>query len=210
MASKNPSDTMERVIRQVNDNGKAGIKNDVIELILKKSKTTELNANNESMLSGKKAVGFWNENKDVLSKALNKKERKRLERILNDLRIGDDPKDIPTEVAKAALVPAKTVLGYVIETVAARAGALLGQGTSGASLKTASKASNTARDLMDKLDMGTATKLLKAAVQDEKLYEELAKDMSTLGRNEEPFNVLNGWFLAHAVSSLEEKQDIEQ
>ncbi len=209
MSSKNPVKTMERVIRQVNEEGKVGIKNDVVELILKKAKTADLNSDNTPMLSGKKAIGFWNDNKDILSKALNKKERKRLDRILNDLRLGDDPKDIPIDVAKAALIPEKTILGWVVEVAAARWGAMLGKGTSGASLKTASKASNTAKDVMDKLDMGTAKKLLKAAVQDEKLYDELARDMSSLSINEQPFNALSGWILAHMVSSLEEKTDIE-
>ena len=210
LASKNPEETMTRVVRQVNAEGKAGIKNDVIDTILNKAKISELGTDETFMLSGKKALGYWNDNKSTLSKALKPKEIERLERILNDLRLGDDPKNIPEDVAKAALVPSKTLLGYVVEVAAARTGAMFGRGTSGASLKTASQAANTARTIVENIDTGMAKKLLKDAIQDEDLYIELAENMSVMKDLKYQFNAIQSWMIAHAVSSLEEEQEINQ
>jgi len=211
LSSKEPDKTMARVLRQVNDDGKAGIKKDVVDIILDKSKvTSELVGEEQTFkLSGTKALGYWNENKNVLSKAFSKKEQKRLERVFNTLRLGDDPKDIPVDVAKEALSPKKTMLGYVVEVVAARTGAMLGSGTSGASLKTASQAANTARALMAKFDSGTAKKLLKDAILDDELFTELSKDISSFDGDKAAFNVVQGWMVAHAINSLEHNEDIE-
>jgi len=207
LASKNPEATMARVVRQVNAEGKAGIKNDVIDTILNKAKVSELGTDETFMLSGKKALGYWNENKSTLSKALKPKEIERLERILNDLRLGDDPKNIPEDVAKAALVPSKTLLGYVVEVAAARMGAMFGRGTSGASLKTASQAANTARTIVENIDTGMAKKLLKDAIQDEDLYIELAENMSVMKDLKYEFNAIQSWMIAHTISSLEEQSE---
>ena len=116
LASKEPDKTMARVLRQVNDEGKAGIKKDVVDIILDKSKvTSELVGEEQTFkLSGTKALGYWNENKGVLSKAFNKDEQKRLERIFNTLRLGDDPKDIPVDVAKGVTMFGAFVLFSVV------------------------------------------------------------------------------------------------
>jgi hypothetical protein len=203
MSAKEPEKAMQRVVRQVNQQGKEGIKNDIVDMIINKSKTSDLGTDETFMLSGKKALGFWNENKKTLSKAMSGEEITRLERILNDLRLGDEPSKLPIDVAKEALVPEKTILGYAIEVAAARTGAMFGKGTSGASLKTASQAANTARRIMGNLDIGAAKKLLKDAIQDKDLYIALSEDMTKLPDNKRAFKVLQSWMLAHAVSTLE-------
>jgi hypothetical protein len=210
LASKNPDQTMSRVMRQVNNEGRAGIKNDVVQAILNKAEMTGelIGAEQVYKLSGTRALGYWNKNKEVLSKALSPPEQARLEKILNTLRLGEKPTDIPIDVAKAALVPKRTVLGYMVEVAAARSGAMLGAGTSGASLKTASQAANTARALMSKFDSGTAQKLLKDSIQDQELFTALSQNMVKFEELDSSFNVIQGWMVAHAVKSLEQEKEI--
>ena len=86
---------------------------------------------------------------------------------------------------------------------------MLGAGTSGASLKTASQAANTARSLMAKFDSGTAKKLLKDSILDQELFAALSRDTSKFGGEDAAYNVIHGWMVAHAIKSLESKEEIE-
>lgn len=203
MRSKYPEKEMAKQLTRLNDTGKAGIKNDIIDVLISKSKTSEIGPDNVHLLSGKKALGFWSENKSVLSKAFTKQEQTRIDRIIDTLRLGDEAKDLPTHTASESLKPNRTVLAYVVEVAAARLGAMFGSGTSGASLKTASQGANTARAIMGDLDIGTAKKLIKDSIQDPELFMALSEDMTNLKQADKVIRILQGWMVSHAIENLE-------
>jgi len=203
MKSKYPHQEMKTQLRRLNDRGKAGIKNDIIDMVMAKSRTSEIGPDNNYLLSGKKAMGFWNENKISLMEAFNKSELKRIDKVIETLRIGDGATDLPVHTASEALKPARTVLAYAVEVAAARMGAAFGSGTSGASLKTASQGANTARRMIGNLDIGTAKRLIKDSIQDPELFMALSEDMTKIQPGDRVFRILQGWMVAHAVENLE-------
>lgn len=206
--SKNPEKSMARILRQVNEKGVNGIKNDIIESVFKNAKVSSELVGKEGQetfrVSGAKALGYWNENKQVLSKAFSKEEMSRMDVILNTLRLGDTPKSLPVGVAEKALIPKETALTYAIGVASARFGAKLGAGTSGASLRTASQATKITKNILGNLDINAAKNLLIDAIQDKELFIALSKDVSKIQLDKRAFGILQSWMLSHSVSRLEE------
>ena len=93
---------------------------------------------------------------------------------------------------------------YVARIAAARHGASLGGGMGG-QLQAASMASSAAKKLVDKLDTGTAQEILKDAIQDQELFKALLSETSKGPDMLMANKVIQGWMIAHAVSTLNEK-----
>lgn len=72
-----------------------------------------------------------------------------------------------------------SVLKFMLTTVAARHGAALGAGTSGASLKTASAASDRMSKILDSLVSDKAAKILSDAIEDPELFKALLTDTAS-------------------------------
>ena len=207
-------DEMKRTYRRLNQRGRAGIKNDIIDSIMDNAKTTKIGVDGMAELSGSKAQVYWAENKNVLRHAFkdNPGAIKRLENIIHNMRLTDPVPDLPMKQATDALkIKTGTVLSQVMQyamvTEATRLGAILGKGTSGASLRTASKASRLAEDLLGSLDRKTAQQLLKDAVLDSKLYDVLLHDATKAAHTKYDIDVLQTWMLTTTVESLEDKKN---
>lgn len=209
LKNKYPEKQMDTVLRRMNKGGREAIRNDILDTILAKSKTNQLNDAGESILSGGKAVTFWNENKRVLGKAFDGNQRHRIDKIINTLRMLEPAKNLPVEAAEKALQANKTMLAYVAEVAAARFGAKLGAKSHGASLKTSSQASGKMRDFMEKLDVGTAKSILKDSIQNKELFMALSEGVPEKITAKQ-LRVIESWLVAHAVITAEDRYEGRQ
>lgn len=203
MTEGNPSQAMRTQLRRLTPRGKEGVKNDIIDLITKKSGTGKTHTDGTPELSGDKAFNYWTANKKTLGIPFTVGEKKRVESIIQALKLTDKVQDLPMHAATEIMTPKQTPLTYVVETMAARLGAGFGAGTSGASLKTASQASNTARRVLGNLSGGTAKQLIKDSIQDPELFKALSEEVSFLTPDSKSWAILQGWMVAHAVNNLE-------
>jgi len=203
LTAKNPQQEMAKVISQSNSVGKKGLKNDVVDYMIKKSRLGEFDEHGMSIMSGKKMLNLWNTEGKILGQPMTKNERGHVETIINTFIKNEEKKLLP-DVGEA-ISPANPLIHAVVTTIAARFGAKLGAGTSGASLKTASMMSANAQKIVNNLDVSRATQLLKDAIQDPELFKALYADASKPKNVLRANKILQGWMAAHTVSMMEEK-----
>lgn len=203
MTAKNPRQKMKTIIRQSNQKGARGIKNDIVDFLLGKAKTSRYDEHDMPILSGKRMANAWKTNKKVLQAGLKKDEIKRLEIIIETLKKNDDLDRLP-EIGDI-IKPDNRLLVYVARIVAAKHGAAVGGGSAGASIQTASMASSAAKTFMDKIDTGMARQIIKDSIQDPELFKALLSDATKPLETIKAAKILNGWMIAHTVSSLEER-----
>lgn len=203
MTAKNPEQEMAKVINQSNLLGKKGLKNDVIDYMIKKSRLGEFDEHGNPIMSGKKMIFLWKTEGKVLGQPLNKNEKDRVGLIINTFIKNEEKKILPK--IGDVVTPANPIVNAIVTTIAARFGAKLGAGTSGASLKTASMMSANAQKIVNHLDVSRATQLLKDAIQDRDLFKALYADASKPKEIMRANKVLQGWMIAHTVATMEEK-----
>jgi len=202
--SPNPRQAVRKAMNRSNDIGKRGIKNDAVGYLLnKRARTSSVDDEGIPLLSGKKLKNELLENKALYSEIFNKDEFKRLNMIAETMAKTEGFSKLP-EVG-GVISPRQGLLSYGIVTMAARLGAILGHGTSGASLRTASMASRVAQAMVDQLDVGQAQKILRDAVTDHELYKSLFTDVTNPVEWAKAHKVIHGWMVAHAIESLEEQ-----
>jgi len=202
MTAKNPKMRMRTIYRQSSPEGKKGIKNDIVDFLLRESKTGKFDEHDMPILSGQKMSNAWKTNKKVLSVGFNEGEIKRLDMIIETLKKNDDLDDLP-QIGQV-IAPANRLLTYVARILAAKHGAGMGGGMGG-QLQAASMASSAAKRFVEKIDTGMALQIIKDAIQDPELFKTLLTD-PTHGPNMVIANkVFQGWMLAHTVSTLQEK-----
>lgn len=207
LEAKDPAVSMTRELKRLNNKGKAGIKNDILSMLEAKSSTGKVTDSGEYVLSGDRMYGFWTKNKNVLGRAFKKDELRRIDKVINTLRLSEGRANLPVDRAKNALEEKHGLIEHVVSVIAARGGAKLGAGTSGASLKTASEASTRAKKLLGNLDVGMAKKLLKDAILDEELYIALTQDTTKFRESGKNWRVIQGWMATSAIESMKDKED---
>ncbi len=204
MSARNPQAEMRAAMRRSNAAGKKGIKNDIVDFLLGKAKTGQFDDHDMPILSGQKMSHAWKTNQKVLKAGLNEGEVKRLEMIIQTLKKNDDFDGLPN--IGEVLAPSNRLLTYVARFAAAQHGGAMG-GSSGSSLQAASMASSAAKKFVEKIDTGTAQQFIKDAIQDPALYKVLLTDPTNRPGMVVANKVLQGWMLAHTVSTLQEKGD---
>ena len=207
----NPEQEMIRQLRRLNTKGKVGIKSDVIDTIYNKAKTSKVLDDGFHVLSGDKMYAYWTENKKVFKPALSGKEMRRIDKIINTLRLSEGMTNLPEERAKRLLQPTSGVMEIVVRMAAARAAAQSGVGgaSAGGGLQAAQIASSRAKRLLGDLDTGRAKQLLKDAIFDEELYIALAKDATKMTPKDKSWRIIQGWMVANAVDEMQDVTDYE-
>lgn len=203
LTSQNPEQEMKKIISQSNPAGRKGLKNDVIDYMLKKARLGTLDEHGMPAISGKKMLNIWNTEGKVLKQTMNEDELSRVETIINTFVKNSEDRLLPE--VKDIVYPENPIVSAVVTTIAARAGARLGAGTSGASLKTASMMSANAQKIVNSLDTSRATQLLKDAIQDPELFKALYSDASKSKEIVIADRILQGWMVAHTISTMEDK-----
>jgi len=144
---------------------------------LKGLKTSALeHLTDKSGLSGKKLTDLMDDKKvsAMLKELFDSKELSRLGQIADELKLLDGTKMVSKRIVDDT--PNK-ILHMIVTTVGARAGAKLGAGTSGASLKTASAGSKLFGDFFKNMTVDKSEALMMKAVMDEDLMKILLMDV---------------------------------
>jgi len=202
MDSPNPDQAMKQLVNKLNKAGKEGIKNDITDYLLGKSKTGQFDENNAPILSGRKFFNEIKNNRKVFGNILDKDEIKRLDIIADTMIKNEGVKELPD--IGGVIEATRTPLSWAIEVMAVRAGSKMGAGTHGAALKTASMMGSVARKILGDLDTGRARQLIKDAIQDPELFKELITDHTTQVQIARFYKVYHGWLMAHAVQNIDE------
>ena len=209
LESESPQKEIVRQASRLNERGKNGLRNDIIDSMYGHSRTAEVGEDGSRVISGDKMYSYWTDNKDTFTKVMRPDDVSRLEKIINTLRLSQGAKDLPVERAKDKLKPISGMIEVAVRILAAKgAGASgIGGGGAGAGLQTAQIASSRAKKLLGQLDTGRTKQLLKDAIFDEELYSALATDTTKLTPESRPWRVIQGWMVANAVESMQETQE---
>lgn len=209
LESDKPELEMVRQLGRLNAKGRSGIKSDIIDTIYNKSKTSNVTDDGFHVLSGDKMYAYWTENKKMFSRAMTAKESRRIERIINTVRLSEGRQNLPVDRAKEQLKPTSGMIEVIARIAAAKGAAQSGiaGGSAGAGLQTAQIASSRAKRLIGELDIGRAKQLLKDAIFDEELYIALAEDTTKMAPKDKSWRIIQGWMVANAV---EEMQDVTE
>ena len=201
LTSPNPQTAMKNAIAKSNKLGEAGIKNDIMEYLLNKSKTGTFNENNMPVHSGRKMAFEWMTNKKVFNEALTPVEGKRVEVIVNTLIKNEA---VTTPKIGEVMAPNKGFVLFIAKFLAAQRGAEIGRAIGPGTIQVPGYFAKMSEKAFGALDTGMAKQLLVDAVQDKKLFEALITDISKPEQAKRVYKVLHGWMLAHSVKSLEE------
>ena len=210
MRDRNPQQAAKQLRNIVRDNEDAvdGLEAGAMDFLIERSKSGKLDAFGNEVVSGNK----------MLKTLMSTKQRKVLREI-----VGDDGLNRAEKIARELSILEKadsvSALGKIIDdtpnalvdavgtTAGARFGAQLGAGISGASLKTASLMSGSARDILTKLTGSRAEALITRAMHDEELFEALLKTSTkTQKGRREAANKLEAWLLGTGTRLLEEDE----
>lgn len=202
MTSPNPEQAMGKIVSQSNEIGRNGLKNDVADFLLSKSRTGAFDENNAPILSGRKFYNELKNNRNVFSKVYDKNEMKRLDTIAETMIKNEGLKDLPD--IGGVIEAKRTPLSWLIEVMAVRGGSKMGAGTHGAALKTAQMAGNVARNILGDLDTGRARQLLKDAIQDPELFKALITDHTTQAQIQRFTKLYHGWLMTNAMQNIDE------
>lgn len=195
-----PQQAMKRAVAQSNKEGREGIKNDIMNYLLNKSKTGSFNDNNMPVHSGRKMAFEWADNKKIFSQALTPAESKRVDVIVNTL-VKNEKVDAPP--IGDVMAPNKGFILFIAKFLAAQRGAEIGKAIGPGTIQVPGYFAKMAEANFGKLDTGTAKQLLVDSVQDRKLFDALLMDVSKPVHAKRVHRVLQGWMLSHTVKSLE-------
>lgn len=204
LTSQNPQNEMKTAFNRSNKAGRAGLKGDVMNYLLGKSKTGKFNDNNQPVLSGRKMAFEWQSNKKVFGEALTPAESKRIDTVVNTL-IKNEDVDTPTigDIVK----PTKGLLLFLTRVAAAQTGARVSRVTGPGAIQIPGEFSKKAAQRFQALDTGAAKQLIVDAIQDEKLFKALITEMSNPTIRKRVLKVLQGWMLAHAMKSADDDSE---
>jgi len=130
----------------------------------------------QAIISGRRLLANMGEEstQKILQEAFSSDELLRMRRIAAEMaRVERSVGSLPNVGDRAITDGPSRIISFVLETVAARKGAQLGAGTSGASLKTSSAAVGRVKAILQGLTEGRATALLRDAIQDPDLFRAL-------------------------------------
>lgn len=201
LRSKDPVAAAREIRRQVakDQTGEArrGLKAAFLDYLERRSATGKFTGEEhpQPILGGRAMTATLSDGKvqAVANEILSTEEMSRLRQITQELSKIETSSGRLPDVGKPMEDTPSTIIRFIGQTMAARSGAKLGQGTSGASLLTANFASQRVRRLLQNLTNDRAAELLKDAVQDKQLFRGLLLDL------DRPINVkvtnqrLNSW-----------------
>lgn len=152
----------------------------------------------DGVLAGSKLDNFLTDKRlaGALKQVFNADELNRLKQITKEVA-KVDPKKV-SNVDAVLDDPANKILDFVVTTIAARRGAALGAGTSGASLKTSSMASAKAKEALKALSNTAARQILMDAIEDPKLMKALLSTPASIDLKPALKNVIAPYLIGGA------------
>jgi hypothetical protein len=165
-----PVAAARQVVRQASTDttgqGVRGVKASALDIILTRAGGDALD-DGTLMLSGRKMFSLLDDARlgPALREVFDADELKRIRQIADEAARIETWMNPGVSVGEALPKAPDTLMSYALTTIAARQGAKLGQGTSGASLKTASAASKRAQGFWNRFTNDGAKEVLLDSVQ---------------------------------------------
>ena len=217
IASNDPVRFAQQIQRQVraDPTGESlkGLRGGAVDYLLGQSRTIkEINGEPQSVIDGMRLLNVLDDKKtaSVMEALLTRGDLDRLREIAHQLALvqkamagGKSPDRIMADFPNLLISYLGTVLG-------ARAGAQLGAGTSGASLKTASALSGVANKLLGRLTNDTAEALIRDATTNEDLYAALLRNGDTPEGARIIDTRLNAWLAGVEGRYLTQDEELEE
>jgi hypothetical protein len=184
----------------------AGYKGAALDHLMREAKSG-ITDSGDTALSGRRIINLLGDTKTraVLNEILSPDELRRVQRIAQELR--------KLEMARGALPNVDGVINdapsQIISTIArvfaARQGAKLGHGATGASLQTASMFSSRAKKILGRLTNDRAERLIRDAMTDPELFKALLMDSAKPAQAKQAERALMAWFGGLAVDGEDEQ-----
>ena len=194
-----PQEAARSLYRQAtaDETGQAvrGLKGGAVDYVMSAATT---GARGDPQVSGRAMRNTINENRGALSEILSDDEIRRLDRVGHEFAKLEQARSGGLLAGDLVDHQPNRIIEYLARVVAARSGAQMGAGTSGASLQAAGMASNRVRDMMQRLQGGRAEALLRDAVQDEDLMRSLFSEMSSRRKSDRAFSAVEQWLTSSA------------
>lgn len=205
--AKNPVAAAREVARQAarDETGVAvsGLKGGFVDYLMQQAKSGPADAAGNPTISGNNLVGFLRDNKNraVAASILGPEDLKRLDAIAEEFQKLEVARGAGTLTAPMEDMPNR-VIGLLAGTLAARAGAQLGAGTSGASLRTANLATQTVNKVLGNLTNDKAEALLRDAIQDKELFRALLMPVNTQAHAKYAEDRLAEWLVGYTATQV--------
>lgn len=190
LRSPDPARFARQAMLQAKDKGE-GVKRAFIDDILKRSQ--DISPAGEVVTSGRQMMAKLADPdyRSALSAVMKREEISRLNQIASEFVRLEMMRTDASAAGNAARVGSvidaqpSGLIATPLRIIAARLGARLGQGTSGASLQTASMLSRKSKELLNRLTNGQAEDLIMKAINDKDAFEALMRPTSRMTRRRE-------------------------
>jgi hypothetical protein len=139
----------------------------------------------------------------VIRQAFDEPEITRLRRMGDELAKLEKARGGGADVGSVSNVEPPKAIAFILRTFAARQGARLGQGTSGASLLTANFATRRMQEIMDGLTNDRAARIISDAIEDPELFRSLLLDPASKAQSERIVRSLAPYVLGAAAASAD-------
>lgn len=210
-SAQNPTAAARQVARQASrdESGLAvrGLKGGVVDHLMTQARSGYA-ANGDLIISGTRLNGALQnkETRQVLSEIYSPDELSRLDRIAGDLQ-KLEMSQRSGSLSEISDVQPNRLISFLGGTMAARLGARAGAGTSGASLRTSSMATNRFNRMMEGLTANRAEALIRDAVTDPELFRALMLPMDTPAKAARVELRLGEWLRGYTASQSEAENE---
>jgi hypothetical protein len=192
LRSRNPQQTAAQLARQAakDTTGAAsrGLKSAVIDDLMKSARTGRFDDADAPVMSGRAMRSRLEDDRfgPVAREIMTGEELGRVRRIADEFAALETAAGDMPSVGPIMGDQPNSMVSYLARVLAARSGAAMGAGTSGASLQTAAMASNRMQRLLQRLTNDKAEQLIIQAVSgDRELFDALLQPMSQLSKTSE-------------------------
>lgn len=217
IASGDPTSLALQIQRQAQKDptGEAvrGLKGGVVEYLLRQAGNIDVvQGQTQSIVNGRKLLNILGDKKtaSVVEALLTKEDLDRLREVAHQLTLVQRATAQGEGVDKVMKDFPNTVMNFAATVLGARAGAQLGAGTTGASLKTASALSALVQKFLGRLTNDKAEALIRDAVTNPDLYSALLRNADTPQGVKIINTRLNAWLAGVEGRYLTQDEELEE
>jgi len=217
IASNDPVRFAQEIQRQVraDPTGESikGLRGGAVAYLLGQSRTIkEIHGDPQSVIDGMRLLNVLDDKKtaSVMETLLTKGDLDRLREIARQLTLVQKAMAGGKSLDEIMADFPNTIISFIGTTLGARAGAQLGAGTSGASLKTASAMSALVNKFLGRLTNDTAEALIRDATTNEHLYVALLRGADTPQGVKIINTRLNAWLAGVEGRYLTQDEELEE
>lgn len=204
----NPATAARQIAQQVRRDpaARAGLKGGAVDELFARA-SSGYSTEGDRLISGNTLNGMLQDNQTraALAHILDPQELSRMDRIARELQKLERSRASGTLPGVLDVEPNR-LISYIGGTLAARSGAQLGAGTSGASLRTASRATQEFNRIMQNLTGKRAERLIRTAItEDPDLFKALMENADTPAKVASVERRISEWLKGYAASGTSDE-----